>query len=388
MRLVILSLLLIAALLSVGALLEALRAVSQVAVEPQPSVHVERSIPTHDGSPPPPASHYGASPPPPPPPAAGASRPCAAALDAGIVGAAAAGNTARVVFATFANHAQLDFALNWIAHLAALELAASALVGATDDETARGLERAGTAARCFQLTSDIGSAEAKWGSPGFSQMGRTKSKLLRTLLTLNATVLFADADVAFLRDPLPYVSHQLAAGAHVLFHTDGFGASPAAWRDADALEQPAFGWGPELNTGLFVATPAARRLAESWCEVLKSDAAFANWKNDQQTLNELLRRGVRVPPTLSSAAAHTRVRRRAHARPAARAPLPVGPRLLSAAPAAHCPRATVRRPPHLPKLRPVGQAPQNARGTAVGRRRSELLRPSRWAALVHARLTK
>ena len=187
--------------------------------------------------------------------------------------------------------------LNWIAHLDALQLAGSALVGATDDATVAGLIAARTRARCFPLTSAIGAAEAKWGSPGFSQMGRTKSKLLRTLLTMHATVLFADADVAFLRDPLPYIQTQIALGADVLFHTDGFGSSPFAKLHGDsALEQPSFGWGPELNTGLFLATPKALKLSEEWCEVLKSDAAFANWKNDQQTLNELMRQGVRISP--------------------------------------------------------------------------------------------
>ena len=61
---------------------------------------------------------------------------CAPSLEQPLVDAAAASNAHRVVFATFANHAQLDFALNWIAHLDALDLAQSALVGATDDATA------------------------------------------------------------------------------------------------------------------------------------------------------------------------------------------------------------------------------------------------------------
>ena len=212
-------------------------------------------------------------------------------LDERLVQAAAMSNSAGVVLVTFANHAQLDFALNWIAHLDELGLAQSALVGATDERAVRGLERQ-TLAHCFPLSSEIGTGEAKWGSPGFSQMGRTKARLLRTLLSFQATVLFADADVAFLRNPLAYVTTQLAAGADVLFHTDGFGSSPDAIRTG-RLEHPAFGWGPELNTGLFVATPKALPLAEAWCDAVKSDAAFANWKNDQQALNELMRKGVK-----------------------------------------------------------------------------------------------
>jgi hypothetical protein len=119
-------------------------------------------------------------------------------LDAAAVGAASASNELGVMFVTFANHAQLDFALNWHAHLAALQLGSSSLVGATDAPTERGLAAAGV--RCYPLRSALGAAEAKWGSEGFSHMGRTKARLLRTLLELNATVLFADADVVFLRD--------------------------------------------------------------------------------------------------------------------------------------------------------------------------------------------
>lgn len=115
------------------------------------------------------------------------SAPCSP-LDAQLVRAAAASNSAGIVFATFANRAQLDFALNWIKHLDALNLSSSALVGATDEATVQGLKQARTPAHCFPLSSAIGADEAKWGSPGFSQMGRTKSKLLRTLLGLHATV--------------------------------------------------------------------------------------------------------------------------------------------------------------------------------------------------------
>ena len=230
---------------------------------------------------------------PPPPPARKECLP----LDASMVHAASSSNAAGggIIFATFANHAQLDFALNWIAHLDALALASSSLVGATDSATQRGLARAGTAAHCFPLESAIGADEAKWGSAGFSQMGRTKAKLLRTLLGLGATVFFADADVAFLRDPLPYVQRQLALGAQLLFHTDGFGSSPHALATLpETIERPSWGLTPELNTGLFVATPKAIKLAEEWCAVLRSDEAFANWKNDQQTLNQLVRAGARA----------------------------------------------------------------------------------------------
>ena len=167
-------------------------------------------------------------------------------------------------------------------------------MGATDDATAAVFARAG--ATCFPLSSAIGADEAKWGSPGFA---RTKAHLLRTLLRYGVTVFFADADVVILRDPLLYVARQLASGASLLFHTDGFGswenALAAASAESEGLESPSWGFTPEMNTGLFVATPNATGLAQRWCDAVASDAAFANWKNDQQALNELLRKGATVP---------------------------------------------------------------------------------------------
>ena len=60
-------------------------------------------------------------------------------------------------------------------------------------------------------------------------------------------------------------STRLQAGAELLFHTDGFGPSAHALAHPGALEQPRHGWGPELNTGLFLmkAVPAAMGLAQA-----------------------------------------------------------------------------------------------------------------------------
>jgi hypothetical protein len=96
---------------------------------------------------------------------------------------------------------------------------------------------------------------------------------------------------------LPFIRRQLHAGAQLLFHTDGFGSSAHALAaQPEGLEDPSFGLTPELNTGLFVALPAARKLAIAWCEALDADGAFSNWKNDQQSLNQLVRRGLRTRP--------------------------------------------------------------------------------------------
>ena len=172
-------------------------------------------------------------------------------LTQALAASAASGNGLGVVFATFANSAQADFALNWIAHLERLGLERSALLGATDAEAERTLGAAGT--RCFALASRIGGEEAKWGSPGFAQMGRTKADFVRRFLAFNVTLFFADADVVFLRDPLDYVGAALARGAQLLFHTDAFRASPevlAADPASFATESPTFVRGAELNTGM------------------------------------------------------------------------------------------------------------------------------------------
>ena len=123
--------------------------------------------------------------PPPPPPSpqqhsAAATRRGCEPLGPAMVHAAAASNALKLLVVTFVNAAQGDFALNWLEHLAQVGLRESALVGATDATVARSLGAAG--ARCFPLESGIGAEEAKWGSPGFAQMGRSKALLTRRLL--------------------------------------------------------------------------------------------------------------------------------------------------------------------------------------------------------------
>ena len=202
----------------------------------------------------------------------------------------------NVAVLTFVNAVQVDFALNWLLLLRRTSLGGAALVGATDAEAEVGLTHSGA---CFSLRSSIGSTEARWGSPGFAQMGRTKAELTLTVLAANVSILFVDADVAVLGDPAPFLSQARRLGADILFHTDGFGTSATALNES-TLESPSFGWGPELNTGFFFMSPVARQLAEAWAAALADDRAFSNWRNDQQALNELVRRGVRITKTMSS----------------------------------------------------------------------------------------
>lgn len=131
--------------------------------------------------------------PPAPPEAKGECEPLTKQLATSV----SAGNSLGIVFLTFCNTAQVDFALNWMAQLERLELGESGLIGATDVGAAQVLLAAGK--RCFSLASSIGTEEAKWGSPGFAQMGRTKAALVATFLRFNLTLFFADADVVFLR---------------------------------------------------------------------------------------------------------------------------------------------------------------------------------------------
>ena len=46
---------------------------------------------------------------------------------------------------------------------------------------------------------------------------------------------------------------------------------------------------------------------QAWCGALKSDTAFANWKNDQQSLNELARRGAKLPQASSNASSQAQL---------------------------------------------------------------------------------
>ena len=216
---------------------------------------------------------------------------------------AAKTNQLGLVVVTFANGALLDFALNWLAHIRKTSLKDAALVGATDPDAKA---RLASHLECFALDSAIGKDEAKWGSPGFAHMGRSKAALTEQIVSLNVTVLLADADVVFVRDPLPYIARQLNTGAHVLFHTDAFSSQLSReWmsnrnRSSQMLrknepsllvvDDPHIAFGAELNTGLFVLTPAAAILATEWVEAVGRPGAFDNWKNDQQAFNELVRK--------------------------------------------------------------------------------------------------
>ena len=109
----------------------------------------------------------------------------------------------------------------------------------------------------------------------------------------------SSADVVFLRNAMEFLRAALSPGVnaqpppHLLFHTDGFQASS---NQTSGLEHITF-WrqhgAAEFNTGLFLMRPSCLQLAEAWVKAVASDAAFANWMNDQQGLNKLLLRGVR-----------------------------------------------------------------------------------------------
>ena len=104
---------------------------------------------------------------------------------------------------TFCNHARLDFAATWAAHVVALGVH-NWLVGATDSKTLRGLRRAKIPS--FAMRTDLPETEWAWGSENFKRLGPHKIELVYRALGWGLEVIVTDVDALVLRDPWPFMA--------------------------------------------------------------------------------------------------------------------------------------------------------------------------------------
>ncbi|CAI5503493.1 unnamed protein product, partial [Closterium sp. Naga37s-1] len=208
-----------------------------------------------------------------------------------------------VVVVTFANHAFLDFVLNWVRHLTDLGVH-NILVGAMDTKFLEALWREGVPV--FDLESGMTSDDPGWGTPVFHAMGREKVTLINVFLSLGVQLLICDTDTVWLRgargraqactsssftpapsgcgpaaqNPLPYMARY--PQADVLTSSDHLVRSV----DDESLEHWDQAQGA-YNIGIlhFRPTDPARRFARAWAEQLALDAKV--W--DQNGFNDLMR---------------------------------------------------------------------------------------------------
>ncbi|CAI5515925.1 unnamed protein product [Closterium sp. Naga37s-1] len=195
----------------------------------------------------------------------------------------------NVVVVTFANHAFLEFVLNWVKHLTELGVT-NILIGAMDNEILTALYFEGVPV--FDLESGMSPEDSGWGTPVFHAMGREKVTLVNVFLSMGFELLICDTDTVWLKNPLPFIARYptadvLTSSDHLVRSVDD--ESLEKWQQAQSA----------YNIGIlhFRPTDPAKRLARAWAELLASDAKI--W--DQNGFNELMRK--QMGPDVDPAAA-------------------------------------------------------------------------------------
>ena len=79
----------------------------------------------------------------------------------------------NMVMVTWANFHYLDFTMNWVRHVQAVNIS-SYLVGAMDDELLEALVERGV--NCFAMQSGLSTADFGWGSKQFHKMVSLNAK--------------------------------------------------------------------------------------------------------------------------------------------------------------------------------------------------------------------
>ncbi|GJP65581.1 hypothetical protein CLOP_g22455 [Closterium sp. NIES-67] len=184
----------------------------------------------------------------------------------------------NVVVVTFANHAFMDFVINWVKHLTDLGVN-NILIGAMDTMILTALYNEGVPV--FDLESGMSPEDSGWGTPVFHAMGREKVTLVNVFLAMGVELLICDTDTVWLRNPLPFIARYpsadvLTSSDHLVRSVDD--ESLEKWQQAQSA----------YNIGIlhFRSTDPAKRLARAWAELLASDAKI--W--DQNGFNDLMRK--------------------------------------------------------------------------------------------------
>ncbi|GLC76877.1 hypothetical protein PLESTF_001850700 [Pleodorina starrii] len=178
---------------------------------------------------------------------------------------------------TWANYHYFDFVRTWVDHVRGVGVTGY-IVGAMDDQLLR--EMIALKYNCFSMKSGLTLGDFGWGSPTFAKMGREKIRLISIFLKLGVSVVIADVDVLWLRNPLPYF--QRFPEADILTSSD----STFATVPDEQLER----WpeaGAAANIGIMLFRAKSLNFVEDWIQVIESDEKI--W--DQNAFNDLFRRG-------------------------------------------------------------------------------------------------
>ncbi|KAG2499431.1 hypothetical protein HYH03_002378 [Edaphochlamys debaryana] len=185
---------------------------------------------------------------------------------------------------TWANYHYVDFVRTWVKHVQRVGVTGY-IVGAMDDHLLR--EMISLKYNCFSMKSGLTLGDFGWGSPTFAKMGREKIRLISLFLKLDVSVVIADVDVLWLRNPLPFFERY--PEADVLSSSDHMAATVKTedlekWPEAAAA----------ANIGIMLFRKKSLAFVEEWIKIIEADDKV--W--DQNAFNDLFRQGIKLldPP--------------------------------------------------------------------------------------------
>ena len=200
----------------------------------------------------------------------------------------------RQIILSFVNHARIDFAATWAAHLRRSG-ATNWLIGATDPDALVALMRSGTP--CFDLHTNLPESEWTWGSSSFHSLGPTKVRLIYTVIGWGLELVITDIDALVLRAPFPFMARWPDAG--FLTTSDHL----ANTTDDNGLEAHA-ATGSAYNIGYMLFRPRALPLVQEWLKAVAANPLSA-W--DQGEFNRIVHLGASYGRHVAAGLSDTRL---------------------------------------------------------------------------------
>jgi hypothetical protein len=164
-------------------------------------------------------------------------------------------------------YAKAGLVENWTRSLLRCGLGKHALIVALDDDAAHAVSR--LPVHCLRWNTDQLELPSRmpiaYRTAGWKQIVFSKVMLVRALLSGTHDVLFSDADIVFLQNPLPFICSLPKTDFH--FQSDAVASDPRL--DARVL-----------CSGFYFARPTEKAI-----EALQDESRmYANWKGDQDFL--------------------------------------------------------------------------------------------------------
>lgn len=172
----------------------------------------------------------------------------------------------KLKIVTVCNGVAMPLVENWYAALLELGLGDRAVAFAFTEAAHRALQSSGIPSRFCPLP--LPDEGLEYNHHQYRTLMLTKVALVRELLLQNKTVLYADADVVFLRDPTTYLS------------------SAASASDVAIQKEHPANSSCHLCTGLFFAKPTSRSIR--WLDISVDDLTATGHACDQTLLNSTI----------------------------------------------------------------------------------------------------